>query len=137
MLSRRELSRVELTTKLIDRGFASEDVDAAVERLAANRSVDDRRAAFAHVRTASRLKGRGRLRIRRELEARGFSRELTREALAEIPPDEDVNSIKRFVERKRRTLVDTPAGRRKLFSQLLRRGFPSSMIAKVLKGLAS
>jgi len=137
MLSRRELSRVELTKKLIDRGFAREDVDAAVERLAGNRSVDDRRAAFAHVRTASRLKGRGRLRIQRELEARGFSRELTREALAEIPPDEDVNAIQRFVERKSRSIDDSPAGRRRLFNQLLRRGFSSAMIAKVLKGLGS
>jgi regulatory protein len=122
MLSRRELSRVELTTKLIDRGFARDDVDAAVERLAGNRSVDDRRAAFAHVRTASRLKGRGRLRIQRE-------------PLAEIPPDEDVNAIKRFVERKSRTLDNTPAGRRKLFSRLLRRGFSSALISKVLKDL--
>ena len=135
MLSRRELSRAELTTKLIDRGFSRDDVDAAVERLAGNHSVDDRRAAFAHARTASRLKGRGRLRIQRELEARGFSRDLTREALAEIPPDADVDAIKRFVERKHRTRDDTPAGKRKLFAQLLRRGFSSSMISKVLKGI--
>jgi regulatory protein len=137
MLSRRELSRAEITAKLIDRGFTREDVDAAVERLADNRSLDDRRAAFAHVRTASRLKGRGRLRIQRELEARGFSRELTREALAELPPDEDLNAIKRFIERKGRTLDDSPAGRRRLFNQLLRRGFSSAMIAKVLKSLGS
>jgi regulatory protein len=137
MLSRRELSRAELTAKLIDRGFAREDVDAAVERLAGNRSVDDRRAAFAHVRTASRLKGRGRLRIQRELEARGFSRDLTREALAELPPDEDLNAITRFIERRSRTIDDSPAGRRRLFNQLLRRGFSSAMIAKVLKSLGS
>ena len=135
MLSRRELSRAELTGKLIDRGFTREAVDAAVERLADNRSVDDRRAAFAHVRTASRLKGRGRFRIQRELEARGFSRELTREALAELPPDEDLTAIKRFIDRKGRTVDETPAGRRRLFNQLLRRGFSSAMISKVLKGL--
>lgn len=135
MLSRRELSCVELTDRLIDRGFAREDVDAAVARLADRRFVDDRRAAFAHVRTASRLKGRGRLRIQRELESRGFSRELTREALAEIPPDDDMEAIRRFIERKRRTADNTPAARRKLFNQLLRRGFPAGMISKALKGL--
>lgn len=134
MLSRRELSRAELTDKLIDRGFERDDVAEAVDRLADKRFVDDRRAAFAHVRTASRLKGRGRLRIQRELESRGFSRELTREALAEIPQDEDLHAIQRFIARKRRTLDDTPEGRRKLFSQLLRRGFPADMISKALKG---
>jgi regulatory protein len=126
---------LKLTGKLIDRGFTREAVDAAVERLADNRSVDDRRAAFAHVRTASRLKGRGRFRIQRELEARGFSRELTREALAELPPDEDLTAIKRFIDRKGRTVDETPADRRRLFNQLLRRGFSSAMISKVLKGL--
>ena len=135
MLSRRELSRAELTTKLIDRGFDRDDVDAAVERLADRRFVDDRRAAFAHVRTASRLKGRGRLRIQRELQSRGFSRDLIRDALAELPPDEDLNAIKRFIERKARTVDETPTGRRRLFNQLLRRGFSPAMISKVLKGL--
>ena len=137
MLSRRELSRAELTTKLMARGFGRDEVDAAVERLADNRFVDDRRAAFAHVRTASRLKGRGRLRIQRELQARGFSRDLTREALAELPTDEDLKAIKRFIERKTRTIDDTPAARRRLFNQLLRRGFAAEMIAKVLKSLES
>jgi regulatory protein len=105
-----------------------------VERLAQSNALDDRRAASAHVRTASRLKGRGRLRIQRELDARGFTREVARDALAEIPPDDDLEAIKRFVDRKRRTLDDTPAGRRRLFNQLLRRGFSAAMISKVLKG---
>ena len=135
MLSRRELSRAELTARLVERGFNRLDVDAAVERLRDNRSLDDRRAAFAHAQSASRLKGRGRLRIQRELEARGFSRELAREVVGDISPDDDLNAIKRFVERKGKTTEDSPAGRRRLFNQLLRRGFSAAMISKVLKGL--
>jgi regulatory protein len=127
------LSRAELTARLIDRGFLPDEVEAAVERLAESKSLDDRRAASAYVRTASRLKGRGRLRIQRELDARGFSRDVVREALAEIPPDGDLDAIRRFVDRKQRTLDGTPAGRRRLFNQLLRRGFSAAMISKVLK----
>jgi regulatory protein len=133
MLGRRELSRTELTARLIARGFTRDDVETAVERLSDNRSLDDRRAAFAHVHTASRLKGRGRLRIQRELEARGFSRDLTREALADLPPDDDLKAIKRFLERKGRPMDETPAGRRRLFNQLLRRGFSAAMISRALK----
>jgi regulatory protein len=135
LLSRRELSRAELTARLIDRGFARADIDDAIARLTDNKSLDDRRAALAHVRTASRLKGRGRSRIQRELTARGFARELVRDALAEIPADEEANAIRRFIERRHRTIDDSPAGRRRLFNQLLRRGFPAEMILRVLKGL--
>ena len=85
------------------------------------------------MRTASRLKGRGKLRIQRELEARGFARDVVREALDEIPADEDAHAIQRFVERKRQTIDDSPAGRRRLFNQLLRRGFAAETIAKALK----
>jgi regulatory protein len=127
------LSRAELTARLIDRGFITDEVEAAVERLAESKALDDRRAAFAHVRTASRLKGRGRLRIQRELDARGFTREVAREALAEIAPDDDLDAIRRFIDRKRRALDNTPAGRRRLFNQLLRRGFSAEMISKILK----
>jgi SOS response regulatory protein OraA/RecX len=127
------LSRAELTARLIDRGFIRDDVEAALDRLAESQALDDRRAAFAHVRTASRLKGRGRRRIQHELEARGFSRDVVREALAEIPPDDDLDAIRRFVDRKRRTLDDTPQGRRRLFNQLVRRGFSAEMISRVLK----
>jgi regulatory protein len=135
MLSRRELSRAEVIDRLLDRGFERDDVQAAVDRLTENRFLDDRRAASTHVRTASRLKGRGRLRIQRELEARGVSRDIAREVLTEIPPDDDLHAIRKFVERKQRTMDDTPASRRKLFGQLLRRGFSSEMISKVLKAL--
>jgi SOS response regulatory protein OraA/RecX len=79
------------------------------------------------------LKARGRLRILRELEARGFSRELAREAIAELPADEDLATIQRIVARKRPTMDDGPAGRARLFNQLLRRGFPAELIAKVLR----
>ena len=126
MLSRRELSRVELTARLLDRGFAREDVDAAVERLAGQpfcRRPAGGLRARAHRQPAQRTRADcGFSASSRRAASRANS---TREALAEIPPDEDdVNAIKRFVERKGRTVDDTPAGRRRLFNQLLRRGFP-------------
>jgi SOS response regulatory protein OraA/RecX len=75
------------------------------------------------------------VRIQRELDARGFDRELVRDALAEIPADEDANAIRRFIERKQHAIDGSPAGRRRLFNQLLRRGFSAETILRVLKGL--
>jgi regulatory protein len=135
LLSRRDLSRAELTARLLARGYPEDDVEAALHRLAETGAIDDRRTAAAYVRTASRVKGRGRLRIRRELEAKGIDRSIAREALDEIPADEDRRAVERFVARaSTRAGADTPAGRRRLFQQLLRRGFDAEVIGRVLKG---
>ena len=61
----------------------------------ADGTLDDRRAGAAHVRTASRVKGRGRLRIRRELEARGIDRTLARNWPARSRPKTRTGGIKR------------------------------------------
>jgi regulatory protein len=134
LVGRRDLTRVELASRLADRGYPPEAIDAAVAELIRMGAVDDRRTAFAHVRTASRIKGRGRLRIRRELEARGIDSRLIHEALDQVSADEDRQAITRFLARKSSARDTTPNGRRRLFQQLLRRGFPADLIAKTLKG---
>ncbi len=132
LLGRRDYTTTELTARLLDRGYLLEDVGTIVARLAADGSLDDRRVARAHVRTASRVKGRGRLRIQAELRARGIDAEVAREALADLSPDDDLQAIERFLARR---CVDGPAlaaDRNRLFRQLLRRGFPAETIAKAL-----
>ncbi|MEO7190693.1 MAG: regulatory protein RecX [Vicinamibacterales bacterium] len=132
MLGRRDYSTAELTTKLLDKGYAAEEVERVISGLVSDRFVDDTRVAQAHVRTASRIKGRGHLRIRRELEARGISPAIVREATLQISPDEQLETLTRLVARKRGHAPMDTATRRRLFQQLLRRGFPADLIAKAL-----
>jgi len=132
LLGRRDLTRAELTTRLVQRGYTADDVRTVVDRLALDGYVDDRRTALAHVRTASRIKGRGRLRIQRELEARGVGRDLIREVLSDLGANDDLAAIRRFLSKRRLPADPSPADRRRLFQQLLRRGFPPSAIQKVL-----
>ena len=132
LLSRRDYTTFELRQKLIDKEFAQEDINEALRTLAADRLLDDHRAAAAHVRIASQIKGRGRLRIQRELEARGVDRALVRELLAEMPASEDAAALAKFLSRKRLPSPLGPADRRRIFQQLLRRGFPAEAIAKAL-----
>ena len=136
LLGRRDYTRTELTTRLIDRGYAQDDVEAAIDTLVADRAIDDRRTAFAHVRTAARIKGRGRLRIARELERRGIAKDLIREALAELPKEDERQAIARFIERKRLPAKPSPQERRRIFGQLVRRGFPIDAVMKALGGRA-
>ena len=132
LLGRRDYSSAELTTRLIDRGYPVDEVHAAIEQLTADRAIDDRRTAFAHVRQAARIKGRGTHRIRRELEARGLPPAIVRDALEQVSPDDDAAAIKRFLARRGRPGPLEPAERRRLFQQLLRRGFPADLIGRAL-----
>lgn len=131
-LGRRDYTAAELVKRLTDRGYPEDDVRTAVERLTADGAIDDRRTAMAHVRTASRIKGRGTVRITRELEARGIPTALIREATATLSADDDRRSIDRFLARKSLPRPLPHDQRRRLFQQLLRRGFPTAIISAAL-----
>lgn len=132
LLGRRDYSAAEITTRLVDRGYEPADVDAVVAALVADGAIDDRRTAFAHVRTAARIKGRGAHRIRRELEARGIAAAVITEAMAQVSPEDDRTAIARLLARRRRTSPIPPDERRRLFAQLMRRGFAADAIARAL-----
>jgi regulatory protein len=132
LLGRREQTTAELTNKLLDRDFAAPDVEDAIVRLRDAGALDDRRAALAHIRTASRIKGRGRRRIERELMARGVDRALVHELLGAAPPDQDEAALRAVLQRKHIPARLDQASYRRVFQQLLRRGFSPDLIAKVI-----
>ncbi len=134
LLTRREYTTAEITAKLIDRGCSTEDATSVVEGLVKDRLLDDRRAAGAHVRTALRVKARGRHRIARELESRGVDKTLTRELLGDVTPQDEDAAIRRILVARRAPANPDVAQRRKLFQHLLRRGFSTDAIARVLRG---
>jgi SOS response regulatory protein OraA/RecX len=67
MLARRELSSSQLRARLLERDHPSADVEAAIAQLKESGALDDARVARAYAETALKVKGRGRLRIQREL----------------------------------------------------------------------
>lgn len=133
LLGRRDYTSAELTTRLTDREYPAEEVEAALQRLAGEGLVDDRRVAASFVRVASRVKGRGRIRIERDLLARGVAPAIVRETLEALPEEEDVEAINRLLDRRTLPAPLPIADRRRLFQQLLRRGFPADAIAKALR----
>jgi regulatory protein len=133
MLMRRDYTAFELRKKLIDKEHTPEDITAALDSLAADRLLDDRRVAISFVRVSSSLKGRGRLRIARELEVRGVAKDLIREALEALPAEDETESIRRFLARKRLPARLPAADHRRIFGQLIRRGFSADIIARVIR----
>jgi regulatory protein len=137
LLGRRDYTAAELEDKLTARGYAPDDIATTLEALTAAKIVDDRRVAAAFVRTALKVKGRGRYRIERELLARGVDRALVAGLLSELVPDDETASIARILARKRLSPHPTLAERRRLYQHLLRRGFSTDAISKALKARGS
>lgn len=133
LLGRRDYTTAELRERLIEREHPPAEVDAVIAALIEDRTINDRRVAASHVRVSSQIKGRGRLRIRQELAARGIDRHLADELIAELPPEDEAASIAKFLSRKRFPAKPTAAERQKIFQQLLRKGFTSEAISRALR----
>ncbi len=138
MLARRELSEAQVRQRLTRKEFQPEEIDAAVERLRGNRSLDDRRTALACARTEALVKRRGRMRVLRQVESLGIDREIARAAVAEVFADVDEDAtIENAIDRRLRTRPDsarpTPADLRRVQQYLLRQGFDSGKIGNAVR----
>jgi regulatory protein len=136
LLARRELSVKELRDRLVDREHPADEVDRAVEHFLETRALDDARVARAYARTAAKVKGRGRLRVMRELSAMGIAKEIASEALAEIFADVDERSlITKALQKKMRgrPRIANPAEHARLYQYLMRQGFTPAGIVAALK----
>src|SRR5262249_26061906 len=124
-LARRELSEAQMRQRLSRRGFDDDDIETAITRLRADGSLDDARVATAIARSQLSLKRRGRLRVRREIEAAGIAAALAERAVAEVYSDVDTDTlIAAAIDRRlgaRRLEDDRDVAR--LFRYLVGQGF--------------
>lgn len=128
LMARRAHSRAELRRKLARRGYAEDEVAAAVARLAEMRLQDDGQFAAGHVRRRSA--SRGPLALSAELAARGVDRDLVDEALvgftAEAQLAVAIDLAGRLAGRRRQAgyqeLLDTVG------TKLVRRGFAPGIV---------
>jgi regulatory protein len=138
LLARRELSVADLRARLVDREHSTDDVEAAVDRLLESGALDDRRVARAYARTASKIKGRGRLRVVRELQAMGIARDIVAEAVDDVFGDIDERAmIDRAVQKKLRggRKPSTVQERARIYQFLMRQGFTPAAVSAALRRL--
>jgi regulatory protein len=136
LLGRRELSVAQLRERLLDREHDREDVDRAIELLIENKALDDARVAAAYVRTALKIKGRGRLRIQRELQMMGIDKEVAGQALADAFGEVDERSLIAAALQKKlrgKQKIATPAEYASVFQFLMRQGFSPATVTAVLR----
>jgi regulatory protein len=136
MLGRRELSEAQVRQRLARRGYEPDSVDAAVARLRQERAIDDARVAEAIVRTQSSIRGRGRLRVLREVERAGIAAATARRAVDDVfdrlDPDAllEASLAKRLDEREP---IADDAEFRRLYRYLIGQGFEADRIIAALK----
>ena len=138
-LARRELTEKQIRQRLGRRGLEADAIDEAVARLKTERAIDDARVAGAFARTAVRLKGRGPMRLERDLQALGIERGAAKAAVKDILADTDEKTLARqaLARRWRRAERPEPADAARLYRALLRQGFGPSAARAALTALGA
>ncbi len=138
LLARREYSVAEVRARLIDKEHTGDDIDAAIAHLLETGGLDDARVARAYARTCVNIKGRGRLRVQRELNDKGISRDIAAAALAEVFGDADERSMVTRAIQKRlrgRTTIKDRAESARLYQYLMRQGYTPAAVMAALRKL--
>jgi regulatory protein len=139
LLARRELSEAQLRQRLARRGHSPDDIDAAVARLTAEAALDDARVAGAIARTQVALRGRGRLRIRREIQAAGITSALADRIVDEVFRDVDQDALLAAAIERRlrgRTSIDDREAAR-LYRYLIVQGFDADRVSAAIRARRS
>jgi regulatory protein len=136
LLARRELSEAQVRQRLARRGYPPDDVDAAIARLLEERALDDRRVASAIAHTETRVRGRGRLRVKRQIEAAGISASLAQDAVEQVFGEIDADALLTAALDRRmrgRDRIEDDREFQRLYRYLVTQGFDSDRILALLR----
>jgi regulatory protein len=140
LLARRELSVSQVRQRLARRGYADDDVEVAIARLLEERALDDRRVASAIAHTETRVRGRGRLRVKRQIEAAGISASLAQDAVEQVFAEIDGDALLTAALERRLRGRDGIADDRefqRLYRYLVTQGFDSDRVIALLRSRRS
>jgi regulatory protein len=134
-IERRSFARADLGRRLLRKGHAHEAVEAALARAAEQGLVDDAAFAVNYVETRS-ARGRGPLRLTRDLLAMGVERGIVDRAVAaHLRESEGNGDIPLALASKRAAqLRDLPrqVKRRRVLAYLARRGFSGREVSEMV-----
>lgn len=122
LLGMRSHSREEIKRKLLKKGYALDDIEAVVEKLKSQGLLDDRIFGTELIKSRSRRKPLGKLKMRAELSKKGVSDSIISELLQEY---DSLTLCQQAAEIKIRSLHGTSeeARLKKLETFLHNRGF--------------
>ncbi len=135
-LELRSYARNDLGRRLQRKGHPRQAVEAALERIAALGLLDDEAFTRSYVQSRA-ARGRGPLRLTRDLMAMGVQRSLIDRALAaEWPEGSDRTSVPLALATKRAAQLGAlprQTKRRRVLAYLARRGFSGSEVTRIVE----
>ncbi len=134
-LSRRARSRGELAQLLQKKGVPVEIIDRLLDRLVAQKLIDDRVFAQEWSQLRHRSKGLSRRVLAQELRHKVIAPEVIEDALSHITHDDEVIAARNLVAKKLRSLsrFDVEVKRRRVHALLARKGYSSRVISQALR----
>ena len=134
-LGNRPRSVAEIRRHLRGKRYEDEDIDGAIDKLRAQRYVDDLDFAKYWVEQRSRFRPKGDRALVSELTSKGVSRETINRALGEMPAESEADRARRAIARSlsRWQALDAPERKRKIHAFLATRGFSYDVIDEVIR----
>jgi regulatory protein len=136
LLARRELSEAQLRQRLTRRRHDADAIEAAIEQLREDKSIDDTRVAEAIARSQTSLRKRGKLRVRLQIERAGIPGAIARRVVEEVFADLDADALLDAALAKRLRPGDDVADDRafnRLYRYLVGQGFDPDRVIALLR----
>jgi regulatory protein len=133
-LGRRPFSRRDLARKLVMRGHPPDAADLAVARAEASGLVNDETYTLHYVQTRS-ARGRGPMRLRRELAVMGVASAIIDRVLSEEAETADPGVVRSLARKRAAQLRDVERKDRfrRVVAFLARRGYAGPEVRRVVK----
>lgn len=132
LLKSMDRTEQQLRQKLREGGYPEAVIDRAVAYVQGFRYQDDRRYAGNYVEHRKGI--RSRRQLEQELQRKGISRELAKEALEEYDPEDEREAIRSWMRKKRFSPEEaTREECRRMYAFLLRKGFRMGDVLSALR----
>jgi regulatory protein len=130
-----ERSHSEVKDKLFGFGLHSDEVDQILSRLITEGFVNEERFAKAFAGGKFRMQKWGRIRIEKELNALGLSRNCIKRGMNEISDDDYNKTLQQLLEKKNKLLAESDPfkKRNKLAQFAIGRGFEPELVWRMVK----
>lgn len=134
-LSRRARSRGELAEILRKKLVPDEVIERLLDRLVAQKLIDDRAFAREWSQLRQRSKGLSRRVLAQELRRKSIAQQLIDDVLEEISREDEIAAARNLVAKKLRTLsrCDSQTQFRRVHSLLARKGYSATIIKEAIR----
>ncbi|MFD0869111.1 Regulatory protein recX [Chlamydia abortus] len=136
VIGRRPHSAYEIKEKLKTKGYDGVTANTVLEKLIHQRYVNDLDFAKAWVEHRVRMQKKGARWVRHELRQKGVSQENVEKAMADLDRDAEWEAAVQLGDKKWRQTKGEPRDKkRKVAAYLLRRGYSSAIVKRVVNTL--